>query len=164
MRRDDDSGPAGTDDRCVQKTTSRLVSRLRRDDAQAQFARFVAVGGIANVLYALVFVLLADLGSTPANLAGALTSSVLANELHRRLTFSATGRVTWLEAQWEGGGLALAGIAATTVALDRFDALVPGSSAAAHLALVALVTGAVGLVRFAALRWVFRAPAGPVTA
>jgi hypothetical protein len=33
-----------------------------------------------------------------------------------------------------------------------------------HLALVALVTGAVGLVRFAAPRWVFRAPAGPVTA
>ncbi len=49
----------------MQKTIFRLMSRLRRDDARARFAWFVAVGGIANVLYALVFVLLADLGSTP---------------------------------------------------------------------------------------------------
>ena len=148
----------------MQKTTAQVLDRLRGDDTQGQFARFVAVGALANVLYAVLFVLLADLGSTPANLAGALASSVLANELHRRLTFSATGRVTWLQAQWEGGGLALAGMAATTVALDRFDALAPGSGAAAHLAVVALVTGAVGLVRFVALRWIFRVPAPARTA
>ena len=146
----------------MQKTTSRLLDRLRRDDTRAQFARFVAVGGVANVLYAVLFVVLAGLGSQPANLAGALASSVLANELHRRLTFHAGGRVTWLRAQWEGGGLALAGMAATSAALARFDALAPGSGAAAHLAVVAVVTGAVGLVRFAALRWAFGATTGAV--
>ncbi|WP_448608249.1 GtrA family protein [Geodermatophilus sp. URMC 60] len=146
----------------MQKTTSRLLDRLRRDDTRAQFARFVLVGGVANVLYAVLFVLLAGLGSQPANLAGALASSALANELHRRLTFHAGGRVTWMRAQWEGGGLALAGMAATSVALARVDALAPGSGATADLAVVAVVTGAVGLVRFAALRWAFGATTGAV--
>jgi hypothetical protein len=60
-------------------------------------------------------------------------------------------------AQWEGGGLAAAGMVATTAALGWFDALAPSSGAAAQLLLVAVVTGAVGLVRFAALRWSFGA-------
>ena len=134
---------------------AQLLDRLRRDDGRAQFVRFVAVGAIANLLYGVLFVLLGDLGSQPANLAGGIASSVLANELHRRLTFRAGGRASWLQAQWEGGGLALAGTAATTAALAWFGALVPGSGAAAQLVVVAVVTGAVGLIRFVALRWMF---------
>ncbi|MGR7027538.1 GtrA family protein [Geodermatophilus sp. URMC 62] len=134
---------------------ARLLNRLRRDDGRAQFVRFVAVGAVANLLYGALFVLLADLGSQPANLAGSIASSALANELHRRLTFHAGGRVSWLRAQWEGGGLALAGMVATTAALGWFDALVPGSGAGAQLVVVAVVTGAVGLIRFAVLRWMF---------
>ena len=144
----------------MQKTTSGLLNRLGGDDARAQFARFVAVGGVANVLYVVLFALLSGPGSQPATLAGALASSALADELHRRLTFRAGGRVSWPRAQREGGGLALAGMVATTLALEWFDALVPGSGAAAHVVVVAVVTGAVGLVRFAALRWSFGATAG----
>ncbi len=135
--------------------TARLWDRLRRDDGWAQFVRFVGVGGAANILYGLLFVLLADVGSQPANLAGSIASSALANELHRRLTFHAGGRVSWLRAQWEGGGLAVAGMVATATALARFDALAPHSGAAAQLVVVAVVTGMVGLVRFTILRWVF---------
>ncbi len=147
----------------MEKPTARpLLDRLLRGDAGAQFARFVAVGGVANVLYGVLFLLLQGLGSQPANLVGALASSALANELHRRLTFRAGGRVTWSRAQWEGGGLALAGIVATSVALAQYDALAPAGGPVAHLAVVAVVTGAVGLARFAALRWVFgsRPPRG----
>jgi hypothetical protein len=50
-------------------------------------------------------------------------SSILANELHRRLTFHATGRVGWLTAQWEGGGLAATGLVASGVALATLDGL-----------------------------------------
>ena len=144
----------------MQKTTSRLLDRLGSDAPRAQFARFVAVGRGANVLYAMLFILLSGLGSQPANLVGAVASSALANELHRRLTFHAGERVSWSRAQWEGGGLALAGMVATSAALEWSDAWAPGSSAAAPLAVVAVVTGTVGLVRFAALRWAFAGPRG----
>ena len=128
---------------------------LPADGARAQFVRFAAAGAVANVLYGVLFLLLAPCGSQVANVAGALASSALANELHRRLTFRAGARVGWLRAQWEGGGLAVAGTVATSVALARFDAVDSDAGAATHLAVVAVVTGAVGLLRFAALRWVF---------
>jgi putative flippase GtrA len=141
----------------VRTAGSRLAERLRQDDAAAQFTRFVLVGGVSSLLYALLFVLLAGLGDQPANIAGAIASSMLANELHRRLTFHAGERVSWFAAQWEGGGLALLGILATGLALGWFDSITGGDSSMADLAVVALVTGAIGLVRFVALRWVFGA-------
>ena len=121
------------------------------------FARFVLVGGISSLLYALLFVVLDGFGDQPANLVGAIASSVLANELHRRLTFHAGARVSWFAAQWEGGGLALAGMAATALALGWFDSVAGDKGSLADLAVVALVTGAIGLIRFVALRWFFGA-------
>ena len=135
----------------------RPARRLAADDARTQFVRFVAAGAVANLLYGAVFLLLAPCGSQVANVAGALASSALANELHRRLTFHAGARVTWSRAQWESGGLALAGTVATSIALARFDAVVTDPGAGAHLVVVGVVTGLVGLIRFAALRWVFAA-------
>ena len=141
----------------VRPAGSRLADRLRRDDAGAQFARFVLVGGISSLLYALLFVLLDGFGDQAANIAGAIASSVLANELHRRLTFHAGERVTWFAAQWEGGGLAVAGMVATALALGWFDSVAGSDGSIADLGVVAVVTGAIGLIRFAALRWVFGA-------
>ncbi len=63
--------------------------------------------------------------------------------------------MTWFAAQGEGGGLAVVGIVATTVVLNWFDTVAPGAGSAASLAVIAAVTGAVGLIRFLALRWVF---------
>src|SRR4051794_7068540 len=133
----------------------RLIERLGRDDAVAQFARFVLVGGVSSALYALLFVALAGLGDQPANLAGAFGSSALANEMHRRLTFHAGERVSWFTAQWEGGGLALLGMAATALTLGWFDAVTVDAGSIARLAVLATVTEAIGLVRFVALRWAF---------
>jgi putative flippase GtrA len=141
----------------VQAAGIRLAERLRGDGARAQFARFVLVGGISSLLYALLYVLLDGFGDQPANVVGAIASSVLANELHRRLTFHAGARVSWFAAQWEGGGLALAGMVATALALGWFDSVAGDDGSLADLAVVAVVTGAIGLVRFAALRWVFGA-------
>jgi putative flippase GtrA len=133
----------------------RAVERLRRDDVPAQFGRFVLVGGISSLLYAVLFILLNRLGDQPANLIGSIFSSMLANELHRRLTFHADGRVSWFTAQWEGGGIALVGILLTGLALGWLDSSSGVTGTAARLVLVALVTGAIGLVRFVALRFVF---------
>ncbi|NYJ05026.1 GtrA family protein [Petropleomorpha daqingensis] len=141
----------------VRSSGSRLAERLRADDAGAQFTRFVLVGGVSSLLYALLYVLLDGFGDQPANVAGAVASSMLANELHRRLTFHAGERVSWFAAQWEGGGLALVGMVATALALGWFDSFAGDDGSLADLAVVAVVTGAIGLIRFAALRWVFGA-------
>jgi putative flippase GtrA len=136
---------------------ARVAERLRRDDGWAQFARFVLVGGLSSVVYAVLFVLLADLGDQPANLTGSVVSSMLANELHRRITFRAGDRVGWWTAQWEGGGIALLGILATSAALGWLDEVTDPDGALAPLLLVGAVTGAIGLGRFVALRWLFAA-------
>jgi putative flippase GtrA len=134
---------------------ARLVARLRRDDALAQFGRFVLVGGLSTLLYAVVFLCCRPLGDQGANVIGSVASTMLANELHRRLTFRAEGRVSWLAAQWEGGTIALVGIVATALALGWLDAVAGADDAWERLLVVGLVTGAIGLVRFVALRWVF---------
>jgi putative flippase GtrA len=77
----------------------RLTRRLAADDPRMQFVRFVAAGAVANLLYGALFLLLSPFGSQVANVAGALASSALANELHRRVTFHAGSRVTWSRAQ-----------------------------------------------------------------
>ena len=133
-----------------------LRIRLHQDDAGAQFARYVVVGGVSSALYALLFIGLGVLGSQPANLAGAIASTLLANEMHRRLTFHAGERVSWFAAQWEGGGLAAVGLMATSLTLAGVHGLIGDLGTAAQLCLIATVTGAIGLVRFVALRsWVF---------
>jgi putative flippase GtrA len=140
----------------VRERSSAVRERLQQDDAGAQFARFVVVGGVSSALYALVFISLQGLGAQPANLAGAIASTLLANEMHRRLTFHAGGRVSWFTAQWEGGGLAGIGLVATSLALAGLHTLTGDVGAVVQLSLIAAVTGAIGLIRFVALRsWVF---------
>jgi putative flippase GtrA len=133
-----------------------LRTRLHADDARAQFARYVVVGVVSSALYAIAFIGLGGLGDQSANLVGAIASTLLANEMHRRLTFHAGQQVSWLTAQWEGGGLAAIGLVATSLALAGVHALIGDVGTVGQLCLIAAVTGAIGLVRFVALRsWVF---------
>ncbi|MGY1837713.1 MULTISPECIES: GtrA family protein [unclassified Modestobacter] len=137
-------------------------TRLRQDDTGAQFTRFVVVGGLSSALYATLFIALGGLGDQTANLSGAIASTLLANELHRRLTFHAGGRVSWFTAQWEGGGLAGIGLVATSLTLAGVHALLGDIGTGPQLCLIAAVTGLIGLIRFIALRsWVFPAARDP---
>src|SRR3954452_23095679 len=92
-------------------------ARLHGDDAGAEFVRFVTVGVTSSLVYFALFLALRGLGPVPANGVAFLVSTVLANELHRRVTFHAGGQVGWLAAQWEAGGLAVAGLLATSAVL-----------------------------------------------
>ena len=140
----------------------RARGHLRGDDTWAQFARYVVVGALSTVLYGVVFVAVDVAGDQTANVSGAIASTLLANELHRRLTFHAGARVSWFSAQWEGGGLAVIGLVATSLALAGFEGLVGEVSALLQIAVVTTVTGAIGLVRFVALRaWVFSTGSAP---
>jgi putative flippase GtrA len=146
----------GTGVHRVTEALAHARDHLRGDDTLGQFARFVVVGGLSTLLYGLVFVAAESLGDQVANLIGAVMSTMLANELHRRLTFHAGGRVSWFTAQWEGGGLAVVGLVTTSMALAGFDALFGDVHALAQIALVTTVTGIIGAIRFVALRaWVF---------
>jgi putative flippase GtrA len=136
-----------------------FTAQLRKDDIVAQFIRFVLVGGTSTAVYAAFFVSLQWTGYLTANIVSTVVSSVMANEMHRRLTFHADERVSWLTAQLEAGGVSLFGLMATSVALGWLDASVGSAHAALQIALVAAVTGFIGLIRFVALRWIFR-PAG----
>jgi putative flippase GtrA len=130
--------------------------RLRSDDTTAQFVRFVLVGGASTAVYGLLFISLGALGYLPAHLIATVASSILANEMHRRLTFRAEDRVNWLNAQFEAGGVALIGLLATSAALGWLNTSVGSAHVMLQITLVAAVTAAIGLMRFVALRWIFR--------
>jgi putative flippase GtrA len=135
-----------------------LAARLRAEDTVGQFARFVLVGGATTVVYAALFVALDWLGYLPAHLMATAASTALANELHRRATFRAGERVHWFTAQWEAGGVTVLGLLATSAALGVLDSTAGDVSVVAQVAVVATVTALIGLMRFVALRWIFRAP------
>ncbi|RIV34532.1 hypothetical protein D2L64_22560 [Micromonospora radicis] len=144
------------DDLSVRHGSQKLTSV--EQTVTAQFVRFVATGAVTSAVQFGVFLMFFGLGDQVANLAGVVFSSMLANEMHRRVTFQARGRVSWATAQWEGGGLSIVALAATSAALALLDGVVSEAWWARAL-LIAAVNGLVGVMRFGLLRsWVF--PAG----
>ncbi|MGY1680705.1 GtrA family protein [Geodermatophilus sp. SYSU D01176] len=140
-----------------------VVTRVRAEDTLGQFARFVLVGGSTTVVYAALFTTLEWLGYLTAHVVATAVSTVLANEMHRRLTFRAGERVRWLTAQLEAGGVTVIGLLLSSSALGVLDSFAPNAGVVAQVSLVVTVTGLVGLMRFVALRWLFR-PRAAVTA
>lgn len=125
---------------------------LRGDHVVAQLIRFAVVGGVSNIAYVLMFMAVNGSGALVANIAGSVVSTAIANELHRRLTFRAAGRVGWFSAQWEGGGLAAIGLVISTAALAGLDFWAPGLGELTQATAVLAVMAAVGGMRFLALR------------
>jgi putative flippase GtrA len=140
------------------------VGWLRQDRVVAQFARFVLVGGSANVVYVGLFLGLAGLGAQAANLVAVVASTALANELHRRLTFRAGDRTGWAAAQWAGGSLAAVGLAVSALTLAAVEVWTASASPVVSIAAVIAVNGLVGLARFVGLRWVLVVRPGPAAA
>ncbi|UGT41209.1 GtrA family protein [Nocardia yamanashiensis] len=131
---------------------STAIRYLRGDHVFAQLIRFALVGGSSNVAYVLLFMSMNGIGPLVANTAGSIVSTVIANELHRKLTFNAAGRVGWFKAQYEGGGLALIGLLISTGALAGLGSWAPGLNELAQSTAVVGIMAAVGGLRFVALR------------
>jgi putative flippase GtrA len=132
-----------------------LLAWLQQDGVLAQLCRFALVGGASSLVYALLFAALERVGSQPANVVALVLSSILANDLHRRLTFHAGQRLSWLSAQVQGGGVSLVSLAATTVALGWLARVDADAGLFLELALVGAVFAVIGGLRFLALRWLF---------
>lgn len=131
---------------------ARVGEYLRGDRVLAQLIRFALVGGASNISYVLLFAALSGFDPLVANIAGSIVSTIIANELHRRLTFNAATRVTWFTAQWEAGGMALIGLLITTGALAALDFWAPGLGDLVQATAMIAVMAAVGGLRFLALR------------
>ncbi|UGT56903.1 GtrA family protein [Nocardia asteroides] len=136
----------------VRPRVDRTLTYLRGDRALPQLIRFALVGGSSNIAYVLLFFAMHGVGPLIANVAGSVVSTVIANELHRQLTFHAADRVTWFTAQWEGGGLALLGLGITTAGLAALGVWAPGLGDTVQALAVLAITAAVGGMRFLALR------------
>lgn len=119
---------------------------------RAQLARYALVGAVTSALYALVFLALETTSSLGATVLAAVVSTVVANELHRRLTFRAAGAVGFVAGQLESGGPALAAIALSALATTALGHVVTDPSTTLRIAVVLAVTAAVGLAKFAVLR------------
>ena len=128
---------------------------LEGDAVPAQLGRFALTGGLSTLVQLLLFSILSPAGTLLANAVAWSASTALANELHRRRTFHADARVSWLAAQWEGGGLAVIGLAMTTGALAGLSVVVPDAPVVLPALLVLTVNVTVGALRFLALRWAF---------
>ncbi|WP_349292441.1 GtrA family protein [Nocardia cyriacigeorgica] len=139
----------------AQQYGSRVRQALVGTHPCAQLLRFALVGGASNISYLLLFLACAGLGPMAANAAGSIVSTMIANELHRRITFRAAGRISWLTAQWQGGGLALIGLLTSTAALAVIEFVAPGLGELTRAGLVLAVMAAVGGLRFLALRGLF---------
>ncbi|MBW0272991.1 glycosyltransferase [Nocardia sp. MH4] len=144
--------PAATPAPAVRPRVDRTLTYLRGDRALPQLIRFALVGGSSNIAYVLLFFAMHGVGPLIANVAGSVVSTVIANELHRQLTFHAADRVTWFTAQWEGGGLALLGLGITTAGLAALGVWAPGLGDSVQALAVLAITAAVGGMRFLALR------------
>ncbi|NKX88697.1 GtrA family protein [Nocardia coubleae] len=122
------------------------------DHAVAQLLRFAVVGGVSNIAYVLLFMACTGLGPLGANVAGSVVSTVIANELHRRLTFRTTA-VPWFTAQYQGGGLALIGLGITTAALAALETFAPTLGDLTQAGAMLAIMATVGLARFLSLRY-----------
>ena len=120
----------------------------------AQLVRFAVMGGLANGLY-LGIVLLGGAGGADVqalNAVGTASSTVLANELHRRYTFRSVGRSSALAVHLAGSGTAAAGLAASAAALAGYQHVAPDGPPWGTAAVGLTVGSAVGFVRFLVLR------------
>lgn len=149
--------------RALSLSADRLRQLLTGAGTLVQLGRFSAVGLVSSALYAVAFVgLSASLGSLGANLVAMVASTVLANELHRRLTFHASAEVGWLRTQLQGGSLAIVGMVTSSLALLSLDSALPSAGWLLQVLMLGAVSGGIGLVRFAALRaWVFTVAGDP---
>lgn len=119
----------------------------------AAFLRFVLCGGGVTLLGSGALLLVGDrVPLAAANAVVAVATTVLATELHGRITFR-RGRADWRD-HAAGGLTVLLSYLFTTGALLAFAALHPSAGALLRQAVYLTASGAAGLARFLLLRCV----------
>ncbi len=118
-----------------------------------QLLVFAGVGGLFNVLYVLLYLLLrGGLQAQWANAVALVFSTIAGTWGHRRVTFGVRGRTRTLRHQALGLVLLVFGLAVTAGSLALLELAVAEPSRVAETAVLASANLGVGLVRFAAFR------------
>ena len=118
----------------------------------APFLRFVVCGGGVTLLGSGALLLVGDRAPIAvANAVVAVVTTMIATELHGRVTFR-RGRVSWRDHAASGLTVLLSYLF-TTGALLAFGAVHPGADALLRQAVYLAASGAAGIARFVLLRW-----------
>jgi putative flippase GtrA len=118
-----------------------------------QLVVFAVVGGVFNVFYVLLYVVLREGFSAQWANAIALVASTLAGTWgHRRITFGVRGRAGTVPHQTLGLALLAFGLAVTAGSLKLLEVSVSEPSRLSELLVLGAANLGVGLVRFGAFR------------
>jgi glycosyltransferase involved in cell wall biosynthesis len=129
----------------------RGVARLA---AQSPVLRFVAVGVVSTIAYALLYLLLRQALGPVASNAVALAATAVANTAaNRRLTFGIRGREGAMRHQLLGGIVFVITLALTTGALDVLHAAVRRPSHLVEAVVLVLASAAATVTRYVGLKW-----------
>ncbi len=121
----------------------------RKRPVLLQLVVFAGVGGVFNVLYGLLYILLrTGLDAQWANAIALVLSTIAGTWGHRRVTFGVRGTARTLSHQSLGLALLAFGLAVTGGSLMLLEASVDGPSRTAELLVLAAANLGVGLVRF----------------
>jgi putative flippase GtrA len=119
-----------------------------------QLMVFAGVGGVLNILYAVLYLLLREgMNAQWANALALVLSTIAGTWGHRRVTFGVRGPERTVPHQVLGLALLGFGLAVTAGSLALLEATVEESSRTSELAVLAAANLGVGLVRFGAFRF-----------
>jgi glycosyltransferase involved in cell wall biosynthesis len=129
----------------------RGVARLA---AGSRVLRFVAIGIVSTLAYALLYLVLRDwLASGAANALALATTAVGNTAANRRLTFGVRGREGLLRQHVLGGLVFLLALGLTSGALAALHALVPRPSHLLEAIVLVLASAGATLSRYVCMRW-----------
>ena len=119
--------------------------------------RFMAVGVLSTIAYALLYLLLhGALGAGGANAVALAITAVANTAANRRLTFGVRGREGLVRHHARGAAVFVLTLGLTTVALASLHRLRPDPGARVELAVLVAASAAATVTRYVALRtWVF---------
>lgn len=120
-----------------------------------QLLVFAGVGGVFNLVYAGLYVVLRLVWSAqPANAVALVLSTIAGTWGHRRVTFGVRGTARTISHQSLGLVLLVFGLAVTAGSLRLLEISVAHPTRLAELLVLAAANVGVGLVRFATFRFV----------
>ena len=118
-----------------------------------QLMVFASVGGVFNVVYGLLYLVLREgFPAQSANAISLIVSTIAGTWGHRRITFGVRGTARLVPHQALGLLLLLFSLAVTGGSLAFLQATVDAPSRTAELVVLVTANLGVGLVRFAAFR------------
>lgn len=130
--------------------------------AGSMVGRFLAIGVVSTVAYALLFLLMRSLGVGPglANVLGLALTAVANTQANRRWSFRVTGREGLVRHHAQGAAVFVLTVLLTSGALAALNAIDPRPGHAIELLVLVGASVLATVSRYVALRfWVFGRPA-----